>query len=154
MSLYVIAIDPGMTCGWAMADFKEDKWSPESIAAGQSRGDDLCDWAADNFGQNCLVIVEKFTITARTAQLSPDGTHATLDVIGVMRFLARRVGAHYDCSQTPSAAKRFANDAQLKKMGLWKPGQDHARDAIRHLVLGIATFNAGQVREEMLQSLA
>jgi hypothetical protein len=150
---YVIAVDPGGMCGWAMAHFPEDHFRPEYVAAGQSPADEFMDWAADNIGENCLVIVEKFTITARTAQLSMEGIHMTMDVIGVMRFLSRRAGAEYDNGQTPSAAKRFMNDAQLKKVGLWQPGKDHARDAIRHLLLGIVNHGTGQAREEMIQSL-
>lgn len=149
---YVIAVDPGATVGWAIAHLQEH-WQPNSIAAGQSTSEDWCDWCEANFTEECLVIVEKFTITARTAANSQEGSHVTIGVIEIMRHVARRTGATFDDSQTPSAAKRFATDAQLKKIGLWKPGQDHARDAIRHLVLGLTTHGTGQAREEMLQSL-
>lgn len=147
---YIIAVDPGETCGWAMANFEEDKWTPSQVAAGQSKANDWEDWTADNLTPEVLLLVETFTITARTAQMSQQPR--ALETIGVMKFLARRAGCRIEF-QTPSSAKRFATDGQLKKMGLWKPGQDHARDAIRHLVLGMATHGAGQAREEMIQSL-
>jgi hypothetical protein len=147
---YIIAVDPGRTCGWAMAHLS-DGFKPDAIAAGQAHCDDFCSWANDNVGPSCLLVVEKFVITARTAQLSPQSE--PMEVIGVLRFLARRAGAQFEM-QTPSAAKKFASDAQLRKVGLWRPGQDHARDAIRHLLLAIATHGAGQARQEMLQSLA
>jgi hypothetical protein len=150
MPPYVIAVDPGEMCGWAVAHFEEDRWSPSSIAAGQSKANDWEDWLDDNLNGEILLIAETFTVTARTAQLSPQPR--PIEVIGVMKFLARRRGIRVEF-QSPSSAKRFASDGQLKKMGLWKPGQDHARDAIRHLVLGMASFGAGQAREEMLQSL-
>jgi hypothetical protein len=70
-----------------------------------------------------------------------------------MKFIARRTGAKFDVRQTPSAAKKFVPDSQLKRLGLWKPGQDHARDAIRHMILAMTVYGTGQAREEMLQSL-
>jgi hypothetical protein len=75
-----------------------------------------------------------------------------MEVIGVLKFLARRSSAQLQM-QTPAAAKRFCSDAQLRKIGLWQPGKDHARDAIRHLILGIVTHGTGQAREELIQSL-
>jgi hypothetical protein len=35
--------------------------------------------------------------------------------------------------QTPAQAKGFVKDANLKKLGVWFPGQRHAMDAMRHL---------------------
>lgn len=151
---HVIAVDPGMTCGWAMAHLLDDHWDPSRVAAGQASHEDWCDWAEVNLNAECLLIVEKFTITARTAQLDTEGAGITIGVIGVMRHLARRSGAYFVNTQSPSDAKNFLTNAQMRKVGLWKPGEDHARDAIRHLVLGLAVFGTGQAREEMLQSLA
>jgi hypothetical protein len=148
----IIAVDPGQTCGWAMADFGDGHFTPEGIVAGQAVADDWEDWCAANVSARCTVVVEKFMITARTAELSPQPR--AIEVTGVMKFIARRTGATFIGSQTPSAAKKFASDTQLKKVGLWCPGQDHARDAIRHLLLAIATQSDGQARQEMLQSLA
>lgn len=34
--------------------------------------------------------------------------------------------------QTASQAKSFVKDENIKKLGLWKPGQKHAMDALRH----------------------
>lgn len=146
----IIAVDPGETVGWAVASLS-DEFKPQEIGAGQSLADDWEDWCSLNVIADCLLVVEKFTITARTAQMSQQPR--ALEVIGVMRYLARRSGAQFHM-QTPSAAKKFASDAQLRKVGLWKPGQDHARDAIRHLLLAIATHGDGQARQDMLQSLA
>ena len=148
---YIVAVDPGEMCGWAIARFEEDHLKTEYINAGQSPADDWEDWCVLNVYEGCLLVVEKFTITARTAQMSQQPR--ALETIGVMRFLARRAGAQFHM-QTPSAAKRFVTDQQLHKVGLWKPGQDHARDALRHLILAITTHGTGQAREEMLQSLA
>lgn len=37
--------------------------------------------------------------------------------------------------QSPSNAKTTMTDDRLRRLGLWLPGQPHARDATRHLVL-------------------
>jgi hypothetical protein len=147
----IIAVDPGLTVGWAVLHLSGDFWQPTGVAAGQSNADDWEDWCVVNLTADCLLVVEKFTITSRTAKMSQQPR--AMEVIGVMRFLARRAEAQFEM-QTPSAAKSFASDAQLRKIGLWKPGQDHARDAIRHLLLAVATHGSGQARQEMLQSLA
>lgn len=148
----IIAVDPGETCGWSMFDEHTDHWDPAGVAAGQAVSDDWEDWCAVNVNASCILVVEKFVITSRTAELSPQPR--AIEVTGVMKFIARRTGAQFYGNQTPSAAKKFASDAQLRKAGLWRPGQDHARDAIRHLLLAMTQHSSGQVREEMLQSLA
>lgn len=150
--MMIVAVDPGEMCGWAMIDLSIDAFRPETIVAGQASSDDWEDWCAVQVNASCVIVVEKFTITARTAQLSPQPR--AIEVTGVMKFIARRTGATFDNHQTPSAAKKFIPDSQLKKLGLWKPGQDHARDALRHLLLAITSHNTGQARQDMLRSLA
>jgi hypothetical protein len=150
---YVIAVDPGGTAGWAYT-WLTDTWDANNITAGQTPANEFCDWIADTpafMMAGNLFVVEAFTITAATARVSaqPDA----LETIGVLKFLARRNGSRLEL-QTPGAAKRFVSDKQLKSLGLWYPGKDHARDAIRHLVLGIVSFGSGQAREELIQSLA
>lgn len=131
-----------------------DHWDPLLVQSGQSPSDQFCDWVAGTGAfhmEGSLWVVESFTITAQTARKSPQPE--PMEVIGVLKFLARRAGVRYE-AQGPGAAKNFVTDAQLRKIGLYKKGEDHARDAIRHLVLGICSFGVGQLREELLQSLA
>lgn len=135
-----------------MVDITEDVWRPETIVAGQAVADDWEDWCAVNVNSGCVLVVEKFTVTRRTAELSPQPR--AIEVTGVMKFIARRTGATFDNRQTPAAAKKFVPDSQLRKVGLWRPGEDHARDALRHLLLAMTVHGSGQARQEMLQSLA
>jgi hypothetical protein len=149
---YALAVDPGGTTGWAYT-MLGGHWAPNSVIAGQMPADDFLDWFAGEpqfLDSSCLVLIETFTITAQTARLSQQPE--PMYVIGVMKFLLRRARS-CPAMQTPAAAKRFCSDSQLKKIGLWQPGKDHARDAIRHLVLGIVTHSTGQAREELIQSL-
>jgi hypothetical protein len=150
---YVIAVDPGKMTGWAYTWLMET-WDANNVTAGQTPAAEFCDWIADTpafMMAGNLFIVESFTITASTARKSPQPD--ALETIGVLKFLARRSGARLE-EQMPSAAKRFVSDTQLRNLNLWYPGKDHARDAIRHLVLGIVSHGGGQAREELLQSLA
>jgi hypothetical protein len=147
----ILAVDPGNMTGWACIQ-TTDHWYPQHVIAGQNESDEFLDWIADgwNLDQDHLMLVETFTVTAQTARLSQQPV--PMEVIGVLKFLARRSSAQLQM-QTPAAAKRFCSDAQLRKIGLWQPGKDHARDAIRHLILGIVTHGTGQAREELIQSL-
>jgi hypothetical protein len=149
---YALAVDPGDTTGWAFMTMHE-YWSPGNVTAGQHFANDFLDWITKTpqfLDPSCLILVESFTVTAQTARLSQQPV--AMEVIGVLKFLARRSGTRLEM-QTPAAAKRFCSDAQLRKIGLWHPGKDHARDAIRHLILGIVTHGTGQAREELIQSL-
>ena len=149
---YALAVDPGNTVGWAYA-MLGSHWSRTAVTSGQTASDDFLDWLTGStmfLDQSCIWLVESFTVTAMTARLSQQPV--PMEVIGVLRYLARRSGVHLEL-QTPAAAKRFVSDDQLRKIGLWQPGKDHARDAIRHLVLGIVTHGTGQARDELIQSL-
>lgn len=150
---YALAVDPGNMTGWAYAAL-HGPWSAGIVTSDQTPANEFCDWVADSIvplGLDGIWFVESFTVTAQTARLSQQPV--PMEVIGVLKFLARRSGVRLEL-QTPAAAKRFVSDAQLRKIGLWQPGRDHARDALRHLVLGIVTHGAGQAREELIQSLA
>lgn len=148
--MIIIAADPGNMTGWASINIG-DEWNPNAVNAGQLSSDEFCDWLATIGNQADLIVYETFTITSQTTRKSPQPI--PMEVIGVMKFLARRSNTRIE-SQSPGSAKQFVTDAQLRKLGLWKPGQDHARDAIRHLVLGIVAFTTGQAQQELLQSLA
>lgn len=148
--MIIIAADPGNMTGWASINIG-DHWAPDALSAGQLSSDEFCDWMATLGGQADLIIYETFTITSQTTRKSPQPI--PIEVIGVMKFLARRANIRIE-PQSPGSAKQFVTDAQLRKLGLWQPGKDHARDAIRHLVLGIVSFTTGQAQQELLQSLA
>lgn len=50
-------------------------------------------------------------------------------------FLGLADGPVVSAWQSPSLAKTTVTDKRLKALGLWVPGRDHERDALRHLVL-------------------
>jgi len=148
--MIIIAADPGNITGWASIDINSS-WDATSVASGQLPSDDFCDWISGVGDTVNLLVYETFTINAQTVRKSPQPI--PIEVIGVMKFFARRTGVRIE-GQSPASAKKFVGDDQLRKLGLWQPGKDHARDAIRHLVLGIVSYGPGQARQELLQSLA
>lgn len=152
--MIVLAVDPGGTVGWAMLTL--DPAAPlqlEQVVAGQTPHLEFLDWCHGSIAKDWVVLCEKFFITARTAQLSPEGTHKTLDTIGTLKSLCRWSGAFF-AFQSANDAKKFVTDAQLKRLGLWRPGADHARDAVRHLVRGVVHHTSGQACEDLKQRMA
>lgn len=147
--MIIVAADPGNMTGWASIDL-QGGWNADGVASGQLASDPFCDWISGVGSVADLFIFETFTINAQTVRKSPQPI--PIEVIGVMKFIARRAGVRIE-GQSPASAKKFVGDDQLRKLGLWQPGKDHARDAIRHLVLGIVSWGPGQAREELLQSL-
>ncbi|MCA1806886.1 MAG: hypothetical protein LC687_03350 [Actinobacteria bacterium] len=151
---YVLAVDPGGTVGYAIYAMGHDGlFSPERVQAGQAGVDDFLDWARIAITEDWLVVMERFTITTNTAKLSAGGAHDALDVIGVVKHLCRWASAQYEV-QTPAQAKKFVSDRQLKNLGLWIKSQDHARDAIRHLVFGLVYHTNGETRRDLTDRLA
>lgn len=135
----IIALDPGLTTGMA---FKAPGQEPTTVqVVGRF---EVYAWITEAIKAEVefqgrprpIIVVERFTINANTAgksqQLDP------LYIIGTVEYLALRNGCPFHL-QAPSQAKSFATDAKLKAAGWWVPGQDHARDALRHLMVFLCT---------------
>ncbi len=124
-----------------------------NIQGWQMPADECVDWCHTYIREGWLVFMERFFITATTAQLSPEGSHTTLDVIGSVRHLCRRTQAGFKF-QTANDAKKFVTNPQLKELELWRPNEDHARDALRHLVYGLVHSCSGRTCEDLKQRMA
>lgn len=117
----ITAIDPGKTTGVAMWEedgtgfYQYDNWLQVPSSMWVRHAD--------------ILIVEKFTITPSTAKKSPQ--YDALYLIGALLY------KYLDKVrfQKPSEAKSFSTDPKLKRVGFWTPGQGHANDAARHLLL-------------------
>lgn len=119
-----------------------------AVQGWQMPAEGCVDWCRDYVRQGWYVFMERFFITVQTAQLSPEGSHNALDVIGTVKNLCRWSGAGFEF-QTANDAKNFVSNQQLKELGLWRPNEDHARDALRHLVRGIVWRTAGGTCEDL-----
>lgn len=84
-----------------------------------------------------VLIIEDFILSPKTKSdlkvLAPVRINQAL--ITMMKFGGLRKPKVVDKTQTASQAKGKATDERLRRTNLWIPGQKHARDAVRHLVL-------------------
>lgn len=128
---YILSIDPGELSGVALV-----RRDPMELI----ESDEL-DWIETSRfvdaklrelgGENVEVVVERFTITVQTAKNSQQGI--SLEMIGIMRFLAYVHKAGAIVLQSSADAKNFCTNPRLKAVGLWHVGgEGHALDALRH----------------------
>ena len=145
---YILGVDPGGTVGFAFYPLEGKVFQADKVQPGQAPVNTFLDWAKEQINSDVLVVCERFTITTNTAKLTAGGSHDALDVIGVLKHLCRWSGAEFEF-QTPAQAKKFVSDAQLKSLELWVKSQDHARDAIRHLIFGIVYHTSGETCKDL-----
>jgi hypothetical protein len=98
-------------------------------------------------GENVDVVCERFIITVQTAKNSQQGI--SLELIGIVRFLALVHKAGAITLQSSADAKKFCTNPRLKQVGLWHVGgEGHALDALRHALLRLV--NTGWSDERLL----
>lgn len=76
-----------------------------------------------------ILVCEDFVPRGQALTWQP----ASLHIIGYLMGEADFYGWEFRL-QTPAQAKGFATNEKLKRAAWWVPGQDHARDALRHLL--------------------
>lgn len=120
----VLAVDPGGTTGWATYD-------DGTVQRGQFPGGiDGIDTLMIMALTSDVVVIEKYTIGGRTVKFSRQ-TDA-LEITGALKWYARRSGIEV-VMQQPAEAKRLFTDERLRAHGWWAVGEEHARDALRHM---------------------
>lgn len=144
------AVDPGKTTGvaWLAAD------ASTSFGCGQVEGradaEDLIARVMDDWHAEVTLIVERWDVRSYTHTLSNQDDPRY--IIGWIEGEARRRGIPY-VEQTPAKAKRFGTDLRLQKLGWYVPGQDHSRDAARHLATYLAVLK-GEAGDYVRSKLA
>lgn len=130
----ILAFDPGETVGWAYID------CGVLMDSGQIRTTEFT-WEQINCLKNhigqktnpTLVAYESYRVYSwKTDDHAWNEVH-TAQIIGIIRSVCLDQGIPY-IPQTAHAAKQFVTDEKLQAWGLWKKGEKHARDAIRHAV--------------------
>lgn len=128
----VLAIDPGGTTGWA--EYAAG-W-PDPVEAGQLAGGlHGVQELMIRLPRLDVLVIERYTISVRTAKFSRQSD--ALKITGLLEFHAAAQGVPV-VFQPPGEAMRLFTDKRLKEFGWWPTGQDHARDALRHLGLYLA----------------
>lgn len=147
MTTALAAVDPGDSCGFC---FLVDG---DRVAYGQGEPlnviGQVTGFLRFHLGKPdtyAAVACERFTISRRTARLSPQ--RGALDVTAELRADVHRLGVAVSL-QSPSDAKRLAPDKLLRSLGLWLTGGDlnlpdanDANDATRHALLWLARHRA------------
>lgn len=137
----ILTVDPGKCTGY-FADLEYEQYNDQLPA--MQFCEDAWAWARQ-YESDLTIVYEKFTITAQTLRKARESD--AIHVIGVLRFAAHVFGCEL-VEQKPGDAKNFATDDRLKKLGLYLPGKDHARDAARHYV--VFAVRNGLIRPEEL----
>lgn len=128
--LFIVALDPGETTGWASFSpsherdgYKSGEWHYDQVWEGIT--------APQVFNKPITRLVyESFKLR----EANPHAVNLTpVEVIGVIK-LAARIHKIKLVPQTPSEGKGFWSDDRLKEFQLYKAGKPHANDAMRHLL--------------------
>lgn len=120
-----ISLDPGQTTGVAWRHHESDElqgleWPGDSIVV-------VLDGFHSQFGID-EVVVENFR-----SRPGPAVNLSAPEVIGRVYAWADERGIEV-VRQDASPVKRVIDNDTLRELGGWKRGQQHARDAIRHLL--------------------
>lgn len=135
----VIALDPGGTTGWAIFQVHPDAMGGdpgipvmtniELWTAGQFTGhqDDQIDEivALVNSWPEARLITEDFRLRQINAVLAP------VEINAAIRWATR---PRYWVKQSSALAMSTVTDQRQKDWGFWIPGQEHARDAVKHAI--------------------
>lgn len=129
----IIGIDPGLTTG--VCRFSDGVLKDRLQLNLTELGDYLQDTMLPH-GETTLV-VESYRLRASSAKAMIGNSFPAPEAIGLVRYLADKY-ENQIVFQTP-AQKEFFNNDRLKALGMWYKGNQHYRDALRH-VLVYCTF--------------
>ena len=140
----VLAVDPGLTTGWATWHYGEPGYFTQT--EGQMEFLDQAVQILDIYQPE--VVCEAYIITGETAKKSRQ--YEPLEIIGALRWECHRRGLPFKL-QTPAQAKGFATDDKLKALGWYNASKGgHSNDAARHLLTYMVTQRKD---EELLNKL-
>lgn len=117
----VVAFDPGETTGYA--GYFEGKFTHGQFPPKQT-------WAVLRALTPNVIIIEKFVFRQQKTKVN----YTPLEVIGRIRQWAEENDVPIAPEFTLSQVKHFFSDRRLKELGMWFTGEQHARDAARHLL--------------------
>src|SRR3954447_25039318 len=129
----ILALDPGTTTGWASFTKPNER---DGYQSGQISNGAIGTWKSLDVSWALFGGEEPDTIVCESFQYRPHIDKAVLEpveVIGVVRVYCWE----HDIKlvfQTP-AQRMWWTDERLKSMGVYKPGNPHANDAMRHLLI-------------------
>lgn len=145
---FLLLVDPGKVSGVALVQPGAEQ---EIVWSGEYDFMETCNLVnkvAQVYGPRLRIVCESFTITPMTAKNSV--APWSLELIGVIKYLAGAYHVEQLVFQTPQKAKNFCPNPRLKAVGFWHRGGDgHARDALRHGVTHLV--DCGWHHEKLLE---
>lgn len=127
----LLAVDPGHVTGFWWIDPENDV-----IDGGQLEHEQALFWMDALFEsrRGITVVCENFQVTQRTV-MQHSNRQWSLEQIGVLRWWLLKERYDSLVMQSPSSAKSFATNEKLKRIGWYKKGKEHCRDAARHALV-------------------
>lgn len=125
----IVAIDPGMTCGYSVF-VDGELYVADVVKLDNKRGWDLI---VDKmlFFNPSIVVCEDYKLYASKATAQIGSSIDTVKIIGALEFVCGREKIPM-FKQMAHTAKAFCTDDKLKEWGYYKKINPHARDSIRH----------------------
>ena len=127
----ILSFDPGHTTGWTCFDHGEPIRSGQidttSISACLESAQPLFHTYHPE-----VVVMEDYRIYKWRQKQHVGSDMLTTRIIGSLETLAIQDFVNYVVKQPAHVAKGFCTDQKLNEWGFWRPGERHARDAIRH----------------------
>ena len=136
----LVSLDPGETTGWAM--FKDGLLTDSGQIPTLTCRAELMSLIEIAYPD--VLVCENYRIYEHKLKRHANQEVYTLRLIGAIDYVC----THHQIPivyQMASLAKGFVTDNKLKSWGMWKRGQRHARDAIRH---GIYYLLCGKRQED------
>ena len=127
-----VALDPGRTTGYVVANLKDD-WLEMHISQGEWSHLDL--WSFLEIESPDHVVCESFEFRQRAhegADLYPRELIGVVELAQQM-FLPLNC-VHYQNASIQSKKKAYFSDTKLKELGLYVIGVEHGRSATKHLL--------------------
>ena len=139
LNLTILALDPGVTTGYAFAHLSEDEMS---IAYDQEamRHREFYNFIPRSIDH---IICEGFTFRQGAAL---DGANLfPVEIIGILELWRQDIGRYiptYFQNASIQGKSAYWSDDKLKQDGIYRRGIDHGRSALKHLLYWY-TFGAG-----------
>ena len=146
----VIGIDPGGTTGWAVMCVYPDALADPEVSVLRSIAHWACGQVNGPENEQAQAIVELIAAWPHAAVVNERFTLRTLkmsrELLSPIRIAEKIDFAMWHgmdgilpagrrlWQQDPSTAMNVATDDRLKAWKLYKPGEEHARDAVRHCI--------------------
>lgn len=150
----VLAFDPGGTTGWAVISVAPEALSGdpdyrvldniEYWSAGQLTGqeNDQADAMVDLVDEwpEARLVIEDFILRKQSQD------RAMLSPVRLTAIVEWAVRPRYFLRQQPALAMTTITDDRQKAAKLWIPGQEHARDAVKHCLTFLKVQRDRQIK--------